>query len=340
MWDAETGRERGDLRGHTEQINSISWRGDSAVLASTSEDDTVRLWKVADSTQIKSWSAHIPGSNSVHFARDGQLVSAGRDAVVKTWKADGAAIRDAGKLEDLALAARFTHDGKRIVAADWKGNVRVFDAESGAEVATLDPNPPTIDARLAATESEVNALRAGSQQAQEQLTAAQQQVAAAESALEAARKDAAAKTQTQAEMTANLGTAEERLASVAKEKAAVAEAAAKIAAEIAATKDELAAAEAAVKAKQAERDEAKAGVTKQETFVQELAAQLAALQKSLEEAQASLTAMAAAHAAKEHEAAGADAKVGELQGKAAELERRQAELEAIGKLREQFGVSK
>jgi hypothetical protein len=340
LWDAETGRERGDLRGHTEQINSISWRGDSAVLASTSEDDTVRLWKVADSTQIKSWSAHIPGSNSVHFARDGQIVSAGRDAMVKTWKADGTAIRDAGKLEDLALAARFTHDGKRIVAADWKGNVRVFDAETGAEVATLDPNPPTIDARLAAVESEVNALRAGSQQAQEQLAAAQQQVAAAESALEAARKDAAAKTQTQAEMTANLGTAEERLASVAKEKAALAEAAGKIAAEMAATKDELAAAEAAVKGKQAERDEAKAGVTKQETFVKELAAQLAALQKSLEEAQASLTTMVAAHATKEQEAAGADAKVGELQGKAADLERRQAELEAIGKLREQFGVSK
>jgi mono/diheme cytochrome c family protein len=340
VWDAETGRERGDLRGHTEPINAVSWRGDNTVLASTSEDDTVRLWNVADGTQIKSWSAHIPGSNSVQFARDGQLVSAGRDGGVKTWKADGAAIRDAGKLEDVVIAARFTHDAKRIVAGDWRGNVRVFDAEKGEQALTLDPNPPTIDARLAATEVEVNQLRTTAQSAQEQLAAAQQQVAAAQSALDQAQKDAAAKMQAQSEAAAKLGSAEERLATAAKEKAALLEATNKISAEMAAAKDELALAESAAKAKLAERDESKAGVATQESVVSEIAAQVAELQKKLEAAQAALKALAETQATKDQEAAGAESKVSESQAKIAELERRQAELEAIRKLREQFGVKK
>jgi mono/diheme cytochrome c family protein/predicted nucleic acid-binding Zn-ribbon protein len=331
VWDAETGRERGDLRGHTEAIGSMSWRGDSAVLASTSEDDTVRLWKVADSTQIKSWSAHVPGSNSVHFARDGQLVTSGRDAAVKTWKPDGAAIREVGKLEDLALAARFTHDGKRVAAADWRGNVRVFDAEKGEAVATLDPNPPTIDARLASTETEVNQLRAAAE-------AAQQQLAAAQSALEQAQKDAAAKMQMHSETSTKLGSAEQQLAAAAKEKAALVEAQNAITAEMTTAKEELAAAEAAAEEKFAEREESKAGMTKQEAVVNEIAAQVAELQKKLEAAQAALKSLADAHAAKEQEASTAESKVGDAQSKIADLERRQQELEAIRKLREQFGA--
>jgi WD40 repeat protein/mono/diheme cytochrome c family protein len=337
-WDADTGRERGDLRGHVDQVTGVSWRGDSAVLASSSEDDNAKLWKVADSTQIKTWLAHAHGVGSVQFARDGQLVTSGRDALVKLWKSDGAALRDLPKLDDFAMAARFTHDAKRVVACDWRGNVRVYDAEKGEAVATLDPNPPTIDARLATTEAEVNSFRTASQSTAEQVAAAQQQVAAAQSALEQAQKDAAAKMQLQTEVAAKLGTAEEQLAATAKEKAALLEATSKITVEMATVAEELAAAEAMAKAKLAEREAAKAEMAGQEAAVSEVAAQLAELQKKVEAAQAGLKALAEAYAAKEQEAAGAEGKVSETQGKIAELERRQAELEAVRKLREQFGA--
>jgi len=340
LWDAETGRERGDFRGHTEQITSISWRGDSAVLASTSEDDTVRLWQTSDGAQIKSWSAHVPGSTSVQFAREGQLVSAGRDAIVKTWQADGATIRNVATLEDIALAARFTHDSKRIVASDWRGNVRVYDAETGNTAATLDPNPPTIDARLAQAETQVGQLRQTAQQVQEQLAAAQQQVAAAESALEKARAEAQAKTELHAESASKLGTAEQQLAAVAAEKTAIAKASELISQEIAAAKEELTAAETAAAAMHTQKDETHANLTKQQTFVSELTAQLAALQENLKTAQATLESLAEAHAAKEKEAAAAESRVGELQGKIDEVQRRQAELDAIQKLREAHAAKK
>ncbi len=340
LWDAETGRERGDLRGHTEQITSLSWRGDSTVLASTSEDDTLRLWKAADGSQIKSWNVHVPGSSSVQFSRDGTLVSAGRDAKIKLWKGDGAAIREVGALEDMALAARFTHDGKRIVACDWKGNVRLFDAEAAKVVATLDPNPPTIEARLAVTEKEVSDTRVASQQAAQELAAAQAQVGAAEAALAQARANAEAKAKTQSETAAKLGSLEQKLAAVAAEKAAFLKVAGEIVQQMTTVKTELQTAEVAAASTKTQRDETAAVLAKQQAAVNDIAAQLAKLQESLKQSQDALAKMNAARAAKDKEAAGAESKVGELQGKIEELQRREAELETIRKLRERFAIKK
>lgn len=335
LWDAETGRERGDFRGHAEQITAVSWRGDSAVLASASEDDTVRLWQT-DSVQLKSWTAHGGGVASVEVARDGQIVSSGRDHLVRTWQADGAAIRDVATLDDLALAARFTHDGAKVIATDWKGNVRVVEAASGALVATIDPNPPTIAERLAAVEAEVTGLRQTAEQAQQEVTLAQQQVAAATSALQQAQALAQAKAQLHAESMTKLSAAEQKLSAAAAEKAAYDQRAAEIAAALTAAKDELAAAEAAAAGAIAAREQSKAGVDNQQAVVNEIAAQLAALQAKLAEAQAALKALADDHAAKEQQAAAAESRVGELQGEIEDLARQQTELDAVKKLRQQF----
>lgn len=181
LWDAATGRERGDLKGHTEQITAVSWRSDSSVIASGSEDDTIKLWKT-DAQPIKNWAAHGGGVLSVEFARTGEIVSAGRDRVVKTWNAEGAAIRNVATTDDITLHACFTHDGKRVIAADWAGNVRVYEGESGTQAATLDPNPPTLDTRIAAKEADVARLKQSSQEAEQKLAAAQQTLAAAEAA--------------------------------------------------------------------------------------------------------------------------------------------------------------
>ncbi|MCC6491998.1 MAG: c-type cytochrome [Pirellulales bacterium] len=339
LWDAETGRERGDLRGHAEQITSISWRGDSAVLASASEDDTVRLWQT-DSQQLKSWPAHGSGASSVQFARDGQLVSAGRDQLVKLWKADGAALRDVTKLDDLALAARFTHDGQKIVASDWTGNVRIVAAGDGSALAALNPNPPTLAERLAAAQAEAAALRQTAQQAHEQLALAQQQVAAAAKTLEQAQADAQAKTQLQAESMSKLGAAEQKLSAVVSEKEAYEKAAAEIAAQLVAAKEELQTAESEAAGIKAARDESQVGVDAQRAVVDDLAAQLKALQAKFVEAQAALKALAEAHAAKEQAAAGADARVADVQSKLDDFGRRQAELEAVQQLRTQFQTAK
>ncbi|QDT73019.1 c-type cytochrome domain-containing protein [Lacipirellula limnantheis] len=339
IWDAETGRERGDLRGHTEQITSLSWRGDSAVLASASEDDTARLWQL-DGQQIKSWGAQGGGVASVRFARTGELTTTGRDQLVRLWNAEGGHIRDLATLEDLGLAARFTHDGARVVASDWRGNVRVLDTATGAQVAIIDPNPPTVAARLAAIEAEVAQVRVESQAADQGLVAAQEQVAAAELALANARAAAESQAKVQADKVAQLAAAEQRLAAIAAEKASLEQSAVVTIEQLGAAKQELVAVESGAVAARAKLEEAQSVVVKQQGVVAETAAQLETIQKSLAEAQAVLKSLTDALAAQDQGAAEAQGRVAEIQGKIEELERQTAELEAIQKLREEHRQTK
>ena len=77
------------LNGHKDDITRLSWRLDSNVLASASEDGTVRLWAMVNGKQVKSWTAHGGGTLSVQFNHNGDLVTAGRDKQVKIWDQNG-----------------------------------------------------------------------------------------------------------------------------------------------------------------------------------------------------------------------------------------------------------
>ena len=108
VWEANTGREFFDLRGHQAAITDVSWRLDSNVVASTSEDGTVKLWEMENGGNIKSFGAHGGGSASVRFAKDGRLLTTGRDRVVRLWDQNGGKQREFEPFGDLALEAVFT----------------------------------------------------------------------------------------------------------------------------------------------------------------------------------------------------------------------------------------
>ena len=71
VWEGWTGREYLTLKGHTGGVPSVSWRSDSNILASCSEDSTIRLWEMENGGEVKNWGAHGGGalaSNSLATA--------------------------------------------------------------------------------------------------------------------------------------------------------------------------------------------------------------------------------------------------------------------------------
>ena len=187
VWEAGSGGEFQVLNGHRGGITDVCFRGDSNVLASASEDGTVKLWNMENGSQIKSWNAHGGGALSVEFTHDGRIVSSGRDKLTKTWKPDGNAERQLEALPDIALHAAFDHDGKRVIAGDWNGEVRVWLAADGKPAGKLALNPPTMVERIAAAEQRVVELQALKGKADGELAKAQEAAAKAAAASQSAQ---------------------------------------------------------------------------------------------------------------------------------------------------------
>jgi WD40 repeat protein len=195
VWEADTAREYQDLRGHKDAVSDVSWRPDSNILASASLDGSIILWEMNEGKNIKSWNAHGGGAMSVRFTHDGRLATTGRDRIAKIWDGNGKLLKDFPALPEIGLKVAFTHDGKRLLAGDWSGQVRLWEAADAKEVAQLSLFPPTLAMRLEAAQARVNAAQATAQKVQAELAAAQQAVndktAAAQAAAQQATADAA-----------------------------------------------------------------------------------------------------------------------------------------------------
>ncbi|PAW64271.1 MAG: hypothetical protein B9S36_02850 [Verrucomicrobiia bacterium Tous-C2TDCM] len=195
VWEAATGYEFYTLKGHTLAVTDLDWRMDGNVLASSSEDGQVILWEMINGSQVKKWAAHNGGVQAVEFAPNGNLVTVGRDKTVKLWKGDGTAIKTINASEDVVLSAAYSEDSKRVFSGDIFGNIKAWDAESGIELARIDPNPPPIDQQLAYSDRRIGELIGQMPKLEEGAKAVSADLAAARAALGEVEKAISTSTQ-------------------------------------------------------------------------------------------------------------------------------------------------
>lgn len=151
IWESDAGREYQNLTGHTAAISDLSWRADSNILATVSEDGSLRLWEMENGKQVKTWPANAGGSLAVEFAPNGQIVTAGRDKTCKVWDIDGKLLATSEAMPEMVMDAVLSYDSKRIIAADWAGNGRIFDATTGKAAGTLLLNPLPLEQMVSYT---------------------------------------------------------------------------------------------------------------------------------------------------------------------------------------------
>ena len=76
-----------ELKGHTAQVISVTYRSDGRELASGSEDKTIRLWNVETGSLLKELRGHTREVLSVTYRPDGrELASGSYDQTIRLWQ--------------------------------------------------------------------------------------------------------------------------------------------------------------------------------------------------------------------------------------------------------------
>ncbi len=156
------------LEEHTSRVCSVAFSPNGRLLASGSNDRTVRLWEVASGQVVRTLEGHTWLVNSIAFSPDGRLLASGsHDKTVRLWEvASGQAVRTLEGHTDWVISVAFSLDGRLLASGSADKTVRLWEPTSGQAVRTLEGHTDFIksvafspDGRLLASGSNDKTVR-------------------------------------------------------------------------------------------------------------------------------------------------------------------------------------
>lgn len=97
------------LEGHSGSVLSVAFSGDGQLLASASEDHTIKLWDPATGALKQTLKGHFTWVLSVAFSGDGQLLaSASYDRTIKLWDPATSALKHTISTDDVVTNIQFS----------------------------------------------------------------------------------------------------------------------------------------------------------------------------------------------------------------------------------------
>ncbi|WP_293354425.1 MULTISPECIES: serine/threonine-protein kinase [unclassified Microcoleus] len=127
------------LTGHKNLIYSVAFSPNGEVIASASDDKTIKLWRVEDGQEIVTLAGHTNSVYTVAFSPDGlMLASSSHDKTIKLWRMkDGQEMRSLVGHSNSVYGAAFSPDGTLIASSSWDRTIKIWRIKDGQEICTL-----------------------------------------------------------------------------------------------------------------------------------------------------------------------------------------------------------
>jgi WD40 repeat protein len=142
LWDVLTGECLYIYTGHNLPVNAAVFSPDGNTIASSSEDSTIRLWRVLpgrSNPEIRTLVGHDRRVWSIAFSPDGRtLVSGGEDCTLRLWDvATGACLAMWTAHDDWIRSVAFNPDGQSIATGSYDRLIKIWDVNTSKCLQTL-----------------------------------------------------------------------------------------------------------------------------------------------------------------------------------------------------------
>jgi serine/threonine protein kinase len=122
------------LTGHSSWVTAVALSPIAPLAASSSLDDTIKLWNLGSGKEIMTLTGHSRGVNTIAISPDGKLLISGSDDyTVKVWNLQTGALLGTllGHTRDVNAVA-VSPDGKLFASGGEDRTIRLWSASTGA----------------------------------------------------------------------------------------------------------------------------------------------------------------------------------------------------------------